>query len=808
MIKKVLPFVLCAVLLMGCEAKKERKPFPRQSKLSGLAAVVKLDAGENQMVMRDFFLDPKEIDSIRVHPILQGILSEDREIFSIKGAGPELPPLSEMKVWLGDESYSIFLKKPAKIPVSLTFDPQDRTYSTVQVAGSLNDWNPSNTPMIWEEGVWKADFLLNPGLYQYQLVVDGEWMLDPSNPDSADNNIGGFNSVLKAGDPAKKNTPFLYTQAPVGEEVLILQDGIPEDYLLAWENHRLSDEYVTQRGDSMLIRIPGEAEDLERSHLRLWAWNAEGLGNDLLIPLHKGKVLEQSEKLSRLDKHNTRLYFMLVDRFNNGTQDNDQPVEDKRVDPKANYQGGDLVGIQAKLQESYFSELNMNMLWLSPITQNPQGAYQEFPEPRDWYSGYHGYWPVSSSQVDHRFGTSEELTQLVDKAHEREVGIILDFVANHVHENHPMYRAHPDWATALDLPDGSKNIRIWDEQRLTTWFDTFLPSLDFANEKVTALQSDSAMFWIKKYGLDGFRHDATKHIPESFWRSLTYKLKKDIVEGENRPVLQIGETFGSRELIDSYIGAGQLDAQFDFNLYFDARAVLSTDHTPFTLLKNSLQASLDMYGYHNLMGNITGNHDMPRFISLAGGALRFDEDPKMAGWKREIGVGDPEAYKRLEMLHAFIFTIPGIPVIYYGDEIGMPGAGDPDNRRMMKFDFLTDEEFDLKTSVSKLAGLRKDRLSLIYGDTRIIEATEDVFVYSRSYLNEGVIVAFNKGSDWNSIQIELPPELIGLNTVAIEGSTGVRLAEEDEVADLTLPPNSWMILIREKNNPEAAEPKK
>ena len=105
----------------------------------------------------------------------------------------------------------------------------------------------------------------------------------------------------------------------------------------------------------------------------------------------------------------------------------------------------------------------------------------------------------------------------------------------------------------------------------------------------------------------------------------------------------------------------------------------------------TLQQSLDFYGYHHLMGNITGNQDLPRFASRW--PVAVCHLPKMRarlGPKRNSGQRYC-LYKVAEMI-AFIGTIPGVPVIYYGDEIGMPGAGDPDNRRMMRFDNLSERK--------------------------------------------------------------------------------------------------------------------
>ena len=147
---------------------------------------------------------------------------------------------------------------------------------------------------------------------------------------------------------------------------------------------------------------------------------------------------------------------------------------------------------------------------------------------------------------------------------------LLDYVSNHVHQESKIYRDHPDWATPGVLPNGQKNIRLWNEQRLTTWFDDFLPTLDLSKPEVAEMMSDSALFWIKEYGLDGFRHDAAKHVDEFYWRTLTKKIKEQVVITDKQEVYQIGESFGSRELIKSYIGPGMMDAQFDFNVYFDA----------------------------------------------------------------------------------------------------------------------------------------------------------------------------------------------------------------------------------------------
>jgi glycosidase len=482
---------------------------------------------------------------------------------------------------------------------------------------------------------------------------------------------------------------------------------------------------------------------------------------------------------------------MMVDRFRNGKKDNDAPVNDPEIDPKVNYKGGDLAGIIQSVDDNYFKNLGVNTLWISPITQNPLTGFNEYPAPHRKFSGYHGYWPISLTTVDSRFGTPDELKQLVKDAHGAGMNVVLDFVSHHAHQDYPVLKAHPDWITPLELPGGRKNIRIWDEQRLTTWFDIFLPTFDLTKPEVASMVSDSAAFWIKEYNIDGFRHDAAKHVPENYWRLLTKKLNDQVMVPENRNVYQIGETFGSRDLVGSYINPGMLDAQFEFNLYWDIKSAFSMDNFSFRDLNYSLMQTFSYYGEHNLMGNISGNQDMPRFISFASGALSFSEDATEAGWKRDIQVKDTTGYHKLASLHAFNMTIPGIPVIYYGDEFGMAGAGDPDNRRVMVFDSLTKQQQWLKETTSKLAKLRGSNLPLIYGDFKTLKVNDKLFVYVRSYFDKAVVIVFNKDRSNRKIEFELPDRF---RDGKFTSQFGKVFQQEGIKVMMELPGNSFEIL--------------
>ena len=217
----------------------------------------------------------------------------------------------------------------------------------------------------------------------------------------------------------------------------------------------------------------------------------------------------------------------MVDRFRDGDSSNNKPIHDPKLHELANFMGGDFAGIQQKLDEGYFKDLGVNTLWISPIQKQPDSSWVEWIPPNRTFSGYHGYWPIEPRKIDPRFGKSEEFHSIVKSAHQTGTKVILDFVSNHVHQDHPYLRDHKNWFGTVNLPDGRLNIRQWDgDTRLTTWFDEFIPSFDFPSAPVAINQVvKDAMWWMGEYDLDGFRQDAVKHVPHSFWKSLTRSAK-------------------------------------------------------------------------------------------------------------------------------------------------------------------------------------------------------------------------------------------------------------------------------------------
>jgi glycosidase len=789
---KILTISLFVILLVACNKPQDPTFCIENDPIFYTNNIITLDAEKTFINLNDFIINLDGIDSAYFTGG-EYIYNKQKHTINITEEYNHIKVLSSINIVKNKNTYSLICRKRKKNKIEIKYNPHEgQNPDSVKIAGDFNSWNPEMLIMNSEGGIWTASVSLDLGIYQYQIVVDDVWQNNYPEGDTVANGIGGYNTLLSVKDKCQSLGFSISTVSCSENSITIESSYIPESLIILWQNQIIPINLNNFNGQRYTFKVPSEAKSVKRSYIKIYASYEDCFANNLLIPLHFGKVVKNTSDLSRQDKHFNIIYFVLVDRFFNGDVSNDKIVKDARVDKKSNYQGGDIAGISECIDNEYFKKLGINCLWISPVFQNPLKAYQEYPEPHRYFSGYHGYWPISSVDVDSRFGDKTNFKSMVEKAHTQNMNVILDFVANHVHEDNPLYQENKNWATQLNLPDGRINIRIWGDQRLTSWFDTFLPAWDFENPEVTDTISNIAMYWLKEYNLDGFRHDATKHIPLIFWKTLTKKIRKEFPD---KSILQIGETFGNRELIASYVGTGMLDGQFDFNLYFDARNCFSDSSCNMLSLAESLIASLEVYGYNNLMGNITGNHDLTRFITYADKSILPGEDDKEAGWSREITVKNASSYKKLQSLAAFIISIPGIPCIYYGDEIGMPGAGDPDNRRKMQFDGLKIEQTETIDVFSKLIAIRKKHIEFIYGSTSIIEAGTNSMIIERQYFDNRSYIIFNHSVDTLGINLS-KKEINNINNYSTNFNS--KINELSSNYQILIKPYSFEILTKEE----------
>jgi glycosidase len=284
-----------------------------------------------------------------------------------------------------------------------------------------------------------------------------------------------------------------------------------------------------------------------------------------------------------------------------------------------------------------------------------------------------------------------------------------------------------------------------------------------------------------------------KHVPNKFWRELTRKLEEQIEIPLQKRVYQIGETFGDYDLIASYVNNGQLSAQFNFNLSYFAIPVFLEPDRSFSSIDFHMRKSFSSFGYYNLMGNIMDSHDKVRYMAYADGKIRGQGvDTREMAWTDPPTVDHPSSYRKAELYLAYMFTIPGIPVVYYGSEFGMTGADDPDNRRMMRFgDQLSAYEKDMLQQTEKITGMRNDHSALRYGDFFTIQADNAIYAYIRSDMNERLLVILNKSEMTQQVELRLP--VIYRTSELVDVMSGDKFKVKNSCSTVTIPSIGWRV---------------
>ncbi|MCK6507452.1 hypothetical protein L6R53_29490 [Myxococcota bacterium] len=370
------------------------------------------------------------------------------------------------------------------------------------------------------------------------------------------------------------------------------------------------------------------------------------------------------------------VYYAFVDRLVNGDAGND--ADEGATAELAGFMGGDWAGTMAMLP--YLDDLGVRTLWISNPQDNVSGAWPGLCE-QD-YAGYHAYWPVGARAVEEHFGSDADLVALVEAAHARGMRVVMDWVANHVHEEHPYAVDHPEWFHPQALcEDWSGSEQNWTAMPEECWFAPYLPDLDYAQAEVMTTMLDDALWWARTYDLDGFRVDAAKHMPHSVQYNLEARVQAEIehrAAGGDTEFWTVGETFDGADRIAAYVGEDQLDGQFDFPIYWGIRGALGSRSSSLADLSSTMADSEARYA-GALMSTFLGNHDVTRFTTeVAEGGADICAGEPLA---RADGPWDAWPYERLSVAWAFVLTRPDVPLIYYGDELGMPGYGDPDNRQ-------------------------------------------------------------------------------------------------------------------------------
>ncbi len=467
------------------------------------------------------------------------------------------------------------------------------------------------------------------------------------------------------------------------------------------------------------------------------------------------------------------IYFVFVDRFDNGDNSNDGQI-DGPVEDIADWYGGDWQGVINRIEEGYFNELGVNTLWITVPMDNTSAAGLGVGDPH-MYAGYHGYWPSDLDATEEHFGTLETLQQLVTTAHDHELKVIFDYAMNHVHSDSPAYQDNPEWFWPNDNGAGGDCVCgsgcSWDgEQGRRCWFTDYLPDFDFTNADARAFSVDNAIWWAEQTGADGFRLDAVKHIEDDWLLDLRTRAEVDLdqyaEDGElTQRFYMVGETFtGNASDIAYYVREDMLDGQFDFPLRTEIVDKVLMRQGSMSDLAGFMDGNDSFYWSGAVMSTFIGNHDLPRVVHYAEDSPRSGTDPwwndKDLGWSSPPPVpGGTSAFERLVVGFGIVLTTPGAPLIYYGDEIGMAGAGDPDNRRPMDWNAsgYTAGQQLVFDSLQALNGIRTAHPALRYGSRSTLSSDFDTMSYVMELaigdveLDETVYVALNRADGANTV---------------------------------------------------------
>ncbi len=387
------------------------------------------------------------------------------------------------------------------------------------------------------------------------------------------------------------------------------------------------------------------------------------------------------------------MYQIFPERFaNGGVEKNYINAEwDDKPKPKSFY-GGDLPGITQHLD--YITDMGFNCVYMTPV----------FPAISN-----HKYDIMDYFDVDAGFGGKEALKELIDAAHQRGIRVMLDGVFNHCSNQNPLFidvvkqgKASPyfDWF----FIDGD----TVDEEKIN--YQTFasvpyMPKLNTGHPAVIDYCCDVARHWVEAYGIDGWRLDVMDELSIAFLRRF-----RAAVKAANPDALVIGELWHDPgvylrgDQLDGMMNYGLTKALMDYLAFGTRDAVGAADDLIRTLTRVTQPAS-------RMMMNLIGCHDTDRFLTW----LKGDTD-------------------KLKLAFAILFFFPGIPCVYYGDEIGMEGGYDPDCRRAFPWDKAR-WSTDIQDTVKQLTKLKTS--GTISGEARIY-AEGDVLVIERDALRLSV----------------------------------------------------------------------
>ena len=408
------------------------------------------------------------------------------------------------------------------------------------------------------------------------------------------------------------------------------------------------------------------------------------------------------------------VYQIFPERFNNGNSDLD-PANLKNwgdLPKRDSFFGGDLQGIYEKLD--YLKDLGVNTIYLTPIFKSLSN---------------HKYNIDDYLKIDEHFGDEEIFEKLVNKAHDKDMKIILDAVFNHSGFNFFAFEnlrkrgensKYKDWYIYDSLPL---------QTEIPVNYETFarnipnLPKLDTANKEVQDYLLKVTEYWMKNFDIDGWRLDVADEVDSSFWRRFRKKVKS-----LDKDAYIIGEVWHSGM---KWLQGNQFDAIMNYSFTEAVIDFIAKDKIGPSEFDNRL--ALNRMNYReditNSLLNLLDSHDTPRI-------LRHCNEDK----------------DKMKLAVLFQMTYPGVPMVLYGDELGLTGGDDPDSRRCMPWDD-DKADYDLRAYYKKLIKIRKNNKILQKGEFEsfVINEAKNIYSFKRKLEDREVIVIINNNPEKREI---------------------------------------------------------
>jgi len=689
------------------------------------------------------------------------------------------------------------------------------TVTDVYLAGSFNDWNQKANKMEDQgTGLYSTTLLLNSGEYQYKFVVNGtDWITDESAEKFADDGFGGKNSVILVDDRFPKVTI-------AKKDGLMLTYGIPTEQSLETVNPLSETEiefktkahskdvesvYLWKDGKKIAMKKIAEEGTFDYFHkiLKLKSKDEEFdycfvykdgnkeyflLNGEITDKFDKSKLFHYSKNAVKPFftpdwAKNGIIYQIFCDRFYNGNPANDPdftewyykgvnepPPHGEKLPPNKQYfhlvkdwydisglkknpyradgkpdwwsfYGGDIPGVHQKLD--YLKDLGITIIYFNPLFEAKSN---------------HKYDAADYKKLDPHFGTEDEFKSFIKDAHKSGIKVIIDCAFNHTGDtffafqdcikNGPKSKywhwyEWKKWPLPDPIPENFKPSDYYE----CWWNVGEMPDLDYDRSRPNPAENgikdikdaepnwvvvnyilSVADYWIGKMDVDGFRLDVPNEVPFWFWKLFRHKVKS-----LKPDAYLVGEIWGNAI---EWVNNNYFDAVMNYAYFKDpvmrffcmrkcSAETFDRDLKP-GLLNYPVQAS-------QVMMNLIDSHDTFRYLESAGGDIN-----------------------KLKLAVLFEMTYVGIPHIWYGDEIGMMGAYDPDCRRPFNWKYKNNPEaVDLRNYYKKLISIRKQYPCLRTGTFKTLLTEGKIYSYLRNDENNSIIVVINNETTPQNITISI-----------------------------------------------------